>query len=357
MSAKPRYFSFFAWIKEFIRFLDHYHNYDPLKNLVNNIMVALETSYCRYIEWCNVPHKISHDDFKNIMLYFLGPFLVFKDIGKDIADTFRPYKGLYQIYRDGMQPIRGLINILKGIASIIFPAIVFTSALLPCLFISGIVMIKIVFSPWKSGVHELKEVLHVMLTPLSWIADGITTVIRGATQIAATPLTWIKMLLRGILTAVNGGFAKFEDDDPEIEHEIQSAEWLVECFDKKTHNNKEINNSMTYVINELQARVERADYKGKNSGISFIEARKKKDEFENIPEEEYTNNKLPWFEKKIDYACEYLRLFPFFNDPRISYMISKWFLLSDLYKRENAELIQDVAVSIGKQYYLACRKR
>ena len=38
-----------------------------------------------------------------------------------------------------------------------------------------------------------------------WITDGLTSVIRGATQIITTPLTrFVKMPIRGIITAIKG---------------------------------------------------------------------------------------------------------------------------------------------------------
>jgi len=135
----------------------------------------------------------------------IGPFQVFLDMGKDIVDTVKLYKGLYQYIRDAAQPAIGALNILKGAASI---------ALSPLVLVGNFILdsVKAVYASVatdKSASSIRRKfarnsIVNLMRTA-SWIADGITSVIRGATQVIFTPLTWfVKIPLRGIITAIKG---------------------------------------------------------------------------------------------------------------------------------------------------------
>jgi hypothetical protein len=135
----------------------------------------------------------------------LGPLQSFLDIRKDFIDTLKPYKAPYQALRDLSQPIRGLINILKGVISVVASPLVLLVNLLKDSIIYAYWAItsdlqgSVIFKKWGSNAA-----INLART-FSWVLDGLFTALRGVTQIVATPLTWlIKRPLRGIITAVKG---------------------------------------------------------------------------------------------------------------------------------------------------------
>lgn len=121
---------------------------------------------------------------------FKGSVQPLADIGKDFIDTFKPYRRPGQALRDFLQPLYGLGNVFKGLAYIL---------LLVPLFLIGLVVVA-----FKADdiAHYFKLVLKGLSYLTTWFIDGIFSVIRGALQIATTPLTWfVKMLLlRGPIT-------------------------------------------------------------------------------------------------------------------------------------------------------------
>lgn len=130
-----------------------------------------------------------YDDNQQI----IGSFQPLADMLKDTVDTFKPYKSAYQIKQDFRQPIRGLGNIVRGVANLVGAPLVFIGNTFRYLFFS----------------HSLQDFSYNMrlnfLRSSSWLLDGISSLIRGITQIATTPLTWlIKMPLRGLITLFKG---------------------------------------------------------------------------------------------------------------------------------------------------------
>lgn len=119
------------------------------------------------------PHR-DYEPVKLAQLEYISLKHTAKKIIKIFADYFKPYKSDAQLVQDFKQPIVGLANVLLGIAKIV------------------------------GGVFGLNF----------WsFADGLFNVLRGAIEIATTPLTWLlKPITRGITTLIHGGYKNIEDN-------------------------------------------------------------------------------------------------------------------------------------------------
>jgi hypothetical protein len=140
--------------------------------------------------------------------FSLAPFQPFLNMGKDLVDTFKPYKGFYQSTSDFLQPAKGLKNIVGGLMGLAFCfALMIPLILIAELFFVLLTFVTVLFTGGTSR-HQ-RDMLFLTLASLgisaSWIAESAITILRGVTQIAAAPLTWfIKMPLRGIITLFTG---------------------------------------------------------------------------------------------------------------------------------------------------------
>jgi len=129
----------------------------------------------------------------------LGGLQPIADIGKDFVDTFKPYKARYHAQRDFLQPIRGVGNIAKGVANLIVGVI-------------GIIGVPLLF-PLISFENDRDKLRNNLSLTFSWYLDGISSIVRGVTQVITTPLTWfIKMPLRGLITAIKGRTPLIEEN-------------------------------------------------------------------------------------------------------------------------------------------------
>ncbi len=123
----------------------------------------------------------------------LGGLQPIADMGKDVVDTFKPYKSFYYAKRDFLQPIRGLVNIARGIGILVGA---------PMIFLGN--MVRYTFFSHSFSGFASNTALNFHRTA-SWLLDGASSLFRAATQIATTPLTWfLKMPLRGLITAIKG---------------------------------------------------------------------------------------------------------------------------------------------------------
>lgn len=119
-----------------------------------------------------------------------GAFQPLADMWKDVKDTAKPYRTKSAIRNDALQPIYGVGHILKGCAYLVLAV---------PLFLINLVR-------YATKVNSFSQWVEVGLVfngirSFAWLIDGVLSIIRGATQLATTPLTWfIKMPLRGIIT-------------------------------------------------------------------------------------------------------------------------------------------------------------
>jgi hypothetical protein len=204
----------------------------PLRTLNSYYMKKFNRKYLSFFEFIKIlisrPSPERYDDgadedvvgllYKGSMpLYviypryqFLGTLRPFAKMAKDFVDTFRPYYSTGKIKRDLLQPIRGVANILRGIASIVGGAIALVLWWI-CLPIA--VCLPTVYLP---------QIIY----PLSWLMEGVGEIVRGATQLIATPLIFIKLPLRGLLTYLQKE-KKFVEDKPEIQRLAEEAKSIL----------------------------------------------------------------------------------------------------------------------------------
>ncbi len=136
-------------------------------------------------------------------------FHTLTDMGKDFVNTFRPYKTWYHIAKEFLQPLRGIGNILRGVSILILAVVegvMLTGALLGGTFIA-----LIAGRPRRAAkiCHHILSGPGRLLT--SWFIDGVSSVVRGITQIVFTPIVPLKILLRGVITFFSG-WQKFGHD-------------------------------------------------------------------------------------------------------------------------------------------------
>jgi hypothetical protein len=127
--------------------------------------------------------------------YFLGGFNPILSSGKDIADTFKPYKSFYHVIRDAIQPLNGLGNIVKGVFDIVASPLIllYNTARYAKLAIQKN---RAEYFTMPMTVHGIKAAGH--------FTGGLTSIVRGIGQIATTPLMWLRIPFRGMITAVTG---------------------------------------------------------------------------------------------------------------------------------------------------------
>ena len=137
----------------------------------------------------------------------LGAFQPIVDIERDIANTFRAYKSFRHVLWDLAQPFRGFFNGVAGLAQIVYTPFY----LLGQLTIGNI--IDAVTSPKGDRLSSVwGNTTRTLAKSTSWITNGAMKIIRGVTQVIFTPLSWVKMIARGLSTAENKGVQRLVDD-------------------------------------------------------------------------------------------------------------------------------------------------
>lgn len=149
----------------------------------------------------------------------IGAFQPLADMYKDFRDTFSAYKGLYQQQNDLKQPLRGLGNIFKSIG-IIGGTLIF--------FVLNLIRLAFRFMNKDDSSEERVNLARTG----AWLIEGASTMIRGLTQVATTPLTYlIKIPLRILITKIKGE-QKIEENNG-IHREITNA---LRRIDEKCNN-------------------------------------------------------------------------------------------------------------------------
>lgn len=163
----------------------------PFARWLDERLYSDENSRLKYLS--NAPYGRRWNPNPHRGQQILGGLQPIADMGKDFIDTFKPYKAGYHVKRDFLQPLRGVGNIAKGVANLICVSPLFLGNTVRYAFISGSV------ANFASNMRLNFE------RTASWLLDGVSSLIRGVTQVVATPLTWlIKMPLRGLITAIKG---------------------------------------------------------------------------------------------------------------------------------------------------------
>lgn len=131
--------------------------------------------------------------------YYLLAGLRLLNMAKDVSDTFKPYKSEMHLWRDIYQPFRGLNNCWEGFKMLVLK---FPLRLLTQLF----------------GLH-----IHDHSAG-EYLAYGLALLLRGFTQVVTTPLSWLRILMRGAYTSIKG-WQRFEKN-----HSVQELVKLGESL-------------------------------------------------------------------------------------------------------------------------------
>jgi len=172
---------------------------------------------------------------------------------KDFVDTFKPYKSWNYVGRDLIQPLSGIGNIAKGLANTVGSILLFLANTIRYALISG------------DYNHFKKNMFLNFARTTSWLLDGVSNLVRGITQIIATPLTWlIKIPLRGLITTIKG--VRKLEEDPSIQRLVAEGEEAIREPDIA---------QIDCIRHELHRKFEKAMDKGRSTNItSYIEQSK-----------------------------------------------------------------------------------
>ena len=140
------------------------------------------------------------------------------DILKDMENMAKPYRSGWFIKRDAKQPIVGIKNLLQGIFELLASPLLF-------LFYA----VYYVFQTKNLKAYNEKVSIFSIMA-FSWFIHGGLSILRGITQIATTPLTWlIKIPLRGLITLIQRlqGKSFAVEDNPSIQRLVVKIDKLI----------------------------------------------------------------------------------------------------------------------------------
>ncbi len=250
-----------------------YHS--PIKRLWQKLGVVgafISDTYYKYNKFDDYHDSGGEDPRHNNMApEFLGAFHPWLSMAKDVVDTIKPYKSGFHVWRDLIQPIRGIGNIIKGAAYL--PT---TIGLFVFEFFRGIV-----YGIAKQDLNIFKSLMQLAFVRVSsGLLDGVNNLIRGVLQIATTPLTWIfRMPLRGIITSQKG-WPTFEET--QYKNALKLEE-LVKKEDKNLDDTVEIDFQMARLLKKIE--------KAEKRGQEFINKEELDIKFNEI-EESFTDMRM-----------------------------------------------------------------
>ncbi|WP_147281903.1 hypothetical protein [Legionella feeleii] len=156
----------------------------------------LRSFYFNYNKFDGKLITLARDPRSNLGSYFFGGLNPLLAIGKDFIDTFKPYKSNYYVQKDLIQPIRGLGNIIKGLFNIVAS---------PLIFVANTVRYAMIALEQRHFGLFAENMTLGSVKAAGGLLDGISSILRGSTQLVSTPLTWcLRMPLRGLITAIRG---------------------------------------------------------------------------------------------------------------------------------------------------------
>lgn len=177
---------------------------------------------------------------------FIGALQPLASMANDFQNTFTPYKSSREFLMDVAQPLRGFGNILRGLVQLVATPLFFLGNTLRYALIS----------------HSFSSFFSNMILNLgrstSWFIDGFSSIVRGATQVVATPLTWIlRIPFRGIITAISGTPDISENE--EIQHLVDLGKQAIIDNDGYT---------MDCIKHRLHEEYQKSGSRGQHSKVS-----------------------------------------------------------------------------------------
>lgn len=303
-------------------------------------------------------------------VYLLTPFQVFMDIGKDIENTFKPYKSSSEIWDDLLQPLLAVKHFQIGLFSLICCSFMFLTGTLPYLALSILAYPLMWIIEWIAkevfdfhiGYCQFAEkalfpfLLAATGINLSWIASSITSMIQAIIHIIAIPLTWfVKIPIRGIITAITG-MPKIENnpDMKRLGSKGHAALDELDALEKAElldlNKEKEIFGTVKIIIKVMNAETIRATYKRQDP---LIEPIYKSNLYSNLKFNDIVNNNGHDYKNNfISHAREYFKL------SSVTSGLKNFLLFSYGQKLqypktslENPVLNQDILNTLGQEHF------
>ncbi|MBA2655689.1 MAG: hypothetical protein H0U70_01745 [Tatlockia sp.] len=187
----------------------------------------------------------------SLVLGGLNPLLA---MTKDLVDTFKPYKSNFYIWRDLLQPLRGLSNVIKGLLNLALAPLLLAVDTLRTIYFS----IKD-----RSLANFPQNMLKTFARALGGVVDGLANITRGLIQIGTTPLNWfLRMPIRGTITAKKG----MPILKQQLSDKAEKLEQLVNKEHKHVNDSLEIDLQMQY----FKGKIDKAFYRCQEVGINRL---------------------------------------------------------------------------------------
>lgn len=199
----------------------------------------------------------------------LNPLLA---IRKDLTNTLKPYKSSFYVFKDLLQWVSGIGNTIKGVFNCVFSPLIFLVNLIRYAY----------YAIREKNVHLFTHNMALSSVKLGGgLLDGLSSLIRGASQIVTTPLTWlIKMPLRGLITGIKGKLTLSQN----VENKVTDLEALV----KKTAKTIDDTLAVDCGIRSLRAKLTKAQNRGQIVDVDGASI-----------ESEFNQNHWPHTEKRL----------------------------------------------------------
>ena len=161
---------------------------------------------------------------------FIGALQPIASMANDIQYTFKPYKSPRDFVMDIVQPIRGLGNILRGLANIVAA---------PLFFLGNTVRYALISGSLSNFSDNMKLNLG---RSTSWLIDGLSSIVRGSTQVICYPLILgLRVPLRDTITEITG--APDISENEEIQHLVDLGNqaiidndgYTMDCIKHRLH--------------------------------------------------------------------------------------------------------------------------
>lgn len=166
----------------------------------------------------------------NAKTQFVGALQPFADMIQSGKNSFRPYKSRSNRRSDALMPVRGFINLGRGIATI--------------LAATGLFFFNFVRAFVSGSVKQSMK--NNFINTGAWLLNGFANVVRGLTQVAASPLSYlVRMPVRSYKS--RNGFQKFEDSA-----EVQGLLAKAEEINKQLLDNTVVSSEATRLRASLQ---------------------------------------------------------------------------------------------------------
>lgn len=171
-----------------------------MAGLSNNYHTAFEDYKLEKIFYSE--HKKEYD--YEYGAQFIGAFQPLEDVLYNLSSYIIPYSNSQDIQKDIMQPLKGVLNIIRAISITTKAALTFSllAATFPFWILIDLMLGGSVSSAGCFSLGYEPSLRWTLFASITWMIDGIASFINGVSQIALTPFTWfVKIPLRAMLSS------------------------------------------------------------------------------------------------------------------------------------------------------------